>query len=62
MLYYMRVALKFEKLVGTDIELESQGYMAQKYGIVSAICLLSNYYLHNICMMTPNCAFREHEK
>ena len=44
MLYYMRVALKFEKLVGTDIELESQGYMAQKYGIVSAICLLSNYY------------------
>ena len=54
----MRVTLKFEKLFGTDIELESQGCMVQKYGIVSAICLLSNYYLH-ICMMTPNCAFRE---
>ena len=54
----MRVTLKFEKVFGTDIELESQGYMVQKYGIVSAICVLSNYYLH-ICIMTPNCAFRE---
>ena len=54
----MRVTLKFEKLFGTDIELESQGYMVQKYRIVSDICLLSNYYLH-ICMMTSNCAFRE---
>ena len=54
----MRVTLKFEKVFGTDIELESQGYMAQKYGIVSAICVLSNYYLH-ICIMTLNCAFRE---
>ena len=54
----MRVTLKFEKLFGTDIELEPQGCMVQKYEIVSAICLLSNYYLH-ICMMTPNCAFRE---
>ena len=55
----MRVTLKFGKLFGTDIELES--YMVQKYGIVSAICLLSNYYLHiiYICRMTPNCAFRE---
>ena len=43
----MRVTLKFGKLFGTDIELESQGYTVQKYGIVSAIiCLLSNYYLH----------------
>ena len=57
----MRVTLKFEKLFGTDIELESQGYMVQKYGIVSAILysLLSNYYLHT-CMMTPNCAFIVH--
>ena len=54
----MRVTLKFEKLFGTDIELQSQGYMVQKYGIVSAICLLSDYHL-DICMMTPNCAFRE---
>ena len=54
----MRVTLKFKKLFMTGIELESQGYMVQKYGIVSGICLLSNYYLH-ICMMTPNCAFRE---
>ena len=54
----MRITLKFEKLFGTDIKLESQGYMVQKYGIVSAICLLSNYYIHK-CMMTPNCAFRE---
>ena len=54
----MRVTLKFEKLFGTDIGLESQGCMVQKYGIVSVICLLSNYYLH-ICMMTPNYAFRE---
>ena len=42
----MRVTLEFEKLFGTDIELESQGCVVQKYGIVSAICLLSNYYLH----------------
>ena len=47
----MRVALKFAKLFGTrkitqliisrcgDVELESQGYMVQKYGIVSVICL-----------------------
>ena len=36
--------------------------MVQKYGIVSAICLLINYYIHiyiYICIMTPNCAFRE---
>ena len=54
----MRVTLKFEEVFGTDIELESQGYMAQKYGIVNAICPLSNYYLH-ICIMTSNWAFRE---
>ena len=49
----MRVTLKFAKLFRArcgDVELESQGYMVQKYGIVSAI-LLSNNYVH-ICMMT----------
>ena len=35
----MRVTLKFEKLFGTDIELESQGYMVQKYGIVSVMSI-----------------------
>ena len=56
----MRVTLKFEKLFGTGIELESQGYMVQKYGIVSVICLLSNYYLHTSYMYDDSyCAFRE---
>ena len=47
----MRVTLKFAKLSGTrkttkltrsrcdDVELESQGYMVEKYGIVSALLL-----------------------
>ena len=59
----MRVTLRFGKLFGTDIELESQGYTVQNYGIVSAICLLSNYYLHTwyIYMYDDSncCAFRE---
>ena len=57
----MRVTLKFEKLFVTDIELESQGYMVQKHGIVKVpyVYLLGNNYLHIICTVTPNCAFRK---
>ena len=44
----MRVSLKFEKLSGTDIELESQGCMVRKYGIVSDICLLLSIDYRNI--------------
>ena len=59
----MRVTLRFGKLFGTDIELESQGYTVQNYGIVSAICLLSNYYLHiYICMMTLTAVSLEKHK
>ena len=60
----MRVTLKFAKLFGTrritqltrsrcgDIELQSQGYMVQKYGIVSVVVVIDSHFQRSTVLAT----------